>query len=150
MDTKSQEIYSEIYSVLNMLGENYIRKTPPSLYKMIKDSKSITYNPKYVNNISLDKQQIKRESLSMIALFHLNYWCESNEEKEYLKKIFNDNEKKYQTELRKKYNPDNVFKNRSRTKIAQEKNNEDIVTIIEYKENILSKIINKIKKFFKR
>lgn len=150
MDIKIQEIYSEVYSVLNMLGESYIKKIPNSLYKMIKDSKSMSYNPQYLANISLDKQQIKKESLSMIALLHLNYWCESDKEKEKLNKIFRDNEEKYQTELREKYNPDNIFQNRNQSKNTHENSNEEIVTMVEYKENIFSKIIKKIKNFFHR
>ena len=36
MNTKTKEIYSEVYSVLNMLGNDYINKIPDNLYKMIK------------------------------------------------------------------------------------------------------------------
>ena len=36
----------------------------------------------------------------MIALFHLNYWCNSQEEKQELNDLFKENEIKYQPELR--------------------------------------------------
>lgn len=91
MDINIQETYSEVYCILNMLGENYIKRLPNSLYKIIRDSKSSTYNPQYSKEKSLNEQNIKRESLSMIALFHLNYWCNSNEEKEQLKQLFKNN-----------------------------------------------------------
>lgn len=81
MDIKTKEIYSEVYGILNMLGNNYIMKLPSSLYKMIEEEKSNEYNPKYDSEVSLEEQNIRRESISMIALFHLNYWCCSNEEK---------------------------------------------------------------------
>ena len=55
---------------------------------MIEEEKSSTYNPQYREDQSLNEQNIKRESLSMIALFHLNYWCNSDEEKEQLKQLF--------------------------------------------------------------
>ena len=87
MNVNTQEMYSEVYSILNLLGNNYIAKLPKSLFKMIEEEKSSTYNPQYSEDKSLNEQNIKRESLSMIALFHLNYWCNSNEEKEQLKKI---------------------------------------------------------------
>ena len=143
MDIKTKEIYSEVYGILNMLGNNYIMKLPSSLYKMIEEKKSNEYHPKYDSEVSLEEQNIRRESISMIALFHLNYWCSSNEEKENLKTIFKDNETKYQTELRRKYNPDNLFKRQSSEQKESSITKE--IAMVEYKESILKKFINKIK-----
>lgn len=146
MDIKTKEIYSEVYSILNMLGESYIEKLPSKLYNLIKEEKSAEYNPQYNGTIALEQQNIKKETLSMIALFHLNYWCNSEEEKHELNKLFNENEEKYQAELREKYNTDNLFKNRNEEKA------ENIVTeqsLVEYKEPFFKRILNKIKSLFK-
>ena len=146
MNVQTQEIYSEVYSILNLLGESYIKKLPVSLFKMIKEEKRQDYNPKYDSKINLEQQNIKRETLSMIALFHLNYWCNSDEEKNELKTLFKTNEEKHQAEIREKYNPDNLFKKRS---LQQEENvvtNE--VAMVEYKESIFKRFINKIKNIF--
>ena len=149
MDIKTKETYSEVYSILNMLGENYIIKLPSKLYHMIKEEKSNEYNPQYDFRIALEQQNIKKEALSMIALFHLNYWCDSQEEKQELKDLFKENEIKYQAELREKYNPDNIFKNRNNSTQKEESIENESVALIEYKENIFKKMINKILKFFK-
>jgi len=146
MNVQTQEIYSEVYSILNLLGESYIKKLPVSLFNMIKEEKRQDYNPKYDSKINLEQQNIKRETLSMIALFHLNYWCNSDEEKNELKTLFKTNEEKHQAEIREKYNPDNLFKKRS---LQQEENvitNE--VAMVEYKESIFKRFINKIKNIF--
>ncbi len=111
MNIYTKEMYSEVYGVLNILGNNYISKLPSSLYNMIKEEKLETYNPNYDVTISLYKQNLKRETLSMIALFHLNYWCNSDDEKNKLKELFKSNEEKHQLEIREKYNLDNIFKN---------------------------------------
>jgi len=143
MDRKTQEIYSEVDSVLNMLGENYIKRIPSRLYQMIQDSKWKEYNPQYVANISLEKQPIKKESLSMIALLHLNYWCDSEEEKKQLEQIFQENEEKYQIELREKYNPDNLFKKKQPS--------EEVVAVVEkQEEKWYQKIVRFIQRIFKR
>ena len=92
MDIKTRETYSEVYSILNMLGETYIIKIPSKLYQMIKEEKLNEYNPKYDSTLALEQPNIKNETLSMIALFHLNYWCDSQEEKQELKDLFNENE----------------------------------------------------------
>ena len=146
MNVQTQEIYSEVYSILNLLGESYIKKLPVSLFNMIKEEKRQDYNPKYDSKINLEQQNMKRETLSMIALFHLNYWCNSDEEKNELKTLFKTNEEKHQAEIREKYNPDNLFKKRS---LQQEENvvtNE--VAMVEYKESIFKRFINKIKNIF--
>ena len=151
MDINIQETYSEVYGILNMLGENYIKRLPNSLYEMIRDSKSLTYNPQYNKEISLNEQNIKRESLSMIALFHLNYWCNSNEEKEQLKQLFKNNEEKHQAEIREIYNPDNLFKNRKQEISTESQPFKKDVSMVEYKEkNFLQKLFDKIKHLFRK
>ncbi len=145
MNVGTQEMYSEVYSILNLLGNSYITKLPKSLFKMIEEEKSSTYNPQYSEDQSLSEQNIKRESLSMIALFHLNYWCNSDEEKEQLKQLFKDNKEKHQAEIREKYNPDNLFKNNKQETIQEANVNSNNLAIVEYKESILKKFINKIK-----
>ena len=151
MNVDTQEMYSEVYSILNLLGNNYIAKLPKSLFKMIEEEKSSTYNPQYSEDKSLNEQNIKRESLAMIALFHLNYWCNSNEEKEQLKQLFKNNEEKHQAEIRKKYNPDNLFKNRRQEISTESQPFINDVAIVKYKEkNFLQKIFDKIKYLFKK
>ena len=145
MNVGTQEMYSEVYSILNLLGNSYITKLPKSLFKMIEEEKSSTYNPQYSEDQSLSEQNIKRESLSMIALFHLNYWCNSDEEKEQVKQLFKDNKEKHQAEIREKYNPDNLFKNNKQETIQEANVNSNNLAIVEYKESILKKFINKIK-----
>ena len=145
MDVKTQETYSEVYSVLNMLGDKYIKRLPTSLFNMIVKEKKQDYNPVYDSKKNLEEQNIKRESISMIALFHLNYWCDSEEEKKQLNALFKNNYDKKQTELREKYNPDNIFK-KEEPKIETEVQNN--VAVIEYKKTIFDKFLNKIKQFF--
>ena len=146
MNVQTQEIYSEVYSILNLLGESYIKKLPVSLFYMIKEEKRQDYNPKYDSKINLEQQNMKRETLSMIALFHLNYWCNSDEEKNELKTLFKTNEEKHQAEIREKYNPDNLFKKRSTQQEEYVVTKE--VAMVEYKEPFLKRIFNKIKRMF--
>lgn len=144
MNRKTKEIYSEVYQVLNLLGNEYIDKLPKSLFNMLEKKRDINYEPKYTEDIPLNKQNIKNETISIIALLHLNYWCENENEKYELKQIFKNNEDMYENELRKKYNPDNIFK-----KHAQEKIIKNEVALVEYKESIFKRLINKIKSLFK-
>lgn len=143
MNIKTKEIYSEVYQVLNLLGNEYIDKLPKSLFNMLEEKRNINYEPKYIEDIPLNKQDIKRETLSIIALLHLNYWCENLNEKNELNQMFKNNEDRYQDGLRKKYNPDNIFK-----KQVQENIMKNEVALVEYKESVFKRLINKIKSLF--
>ena len=90
------------------------------------------------------EQNLQRKTLAILAMLDLNYWCESEEEKQKLIQEYAENDKKKEQELREKYNPDNLFKNKIET--------ENVGTeLVEYKEkNFIQKIMEKIKSFFKR
>ena len=143
MNIRTKEIYSEVYQVLNLLGNEYIDKLPKSLFNMLREKRNINYEPKYTEDLPLNKQNIKKETLSIIALLHLNYWCENENEKNELKQIFKNNEDNYQNELREKYNPDNIFKKHIQENIVKNE-----VSLVEYKETIFKRLINKIKSIF--
>ena len=113
MDNKTKEIYSEVYEILTLMGDTFISKLPNKLFELIKKQRLDSYNPKYNLQLPLEEQNIKEETIDIIALLYLNYWCESEEEKKELKKVFQENEEKYQKELNEKYNSDNLFKNKN-------------------------------------
>ena len=113
--------------------------------KFDREEKRQDYNPKYDPKIKLEQQNIKRETLSMIALLYLNYWCDSDEEKEELKTLFKANEEKHQAEIREKYNHNNLFKKYS---LQQESTITNEVAMVEYKEPLIKRILKKIKSIF--
>ena len=45
MNIKTKEIYSEVYQVLKLLGNEYIDKLPKSLFNMLEEKRDIHYNP---------------------------------------------------------------------------------------------------------
>ena len=83
-------------------------------------------------------------------MLNLNYWCKDENEKQEMLKMYAENDKKIEAEMRERYNPNNLFKKKEK----QEQNNEvkqENTELIEYKEqNIFKKILNKIMKFFKQ
>lgn len=145
--------YSEVYSFLNVLGNNYISKIPKSIYDTIKNSRDQSYNPKYTDVESISNQTISKEGLSLISALNLQYWCEDEAQKQELKEIYANNARK-ETE---KYN--NIFKeNYSNTKDDTKNNINDKISdnireasteIIEYKESFFKKLLNKIKEILR-
>ena len=81
--TYEEKHYSEIYSVLRMLGEEYIKKIPNSLYSYIISNKSNEYNPVFVKDKPLEEQIINQDILDEINCFKYCYWSnESEQDKE--------------------------------------------------------------------
>ena len=148
MNTQTKDIYSEVYSLLNLFGKEYTDKMPSKLLNIIEAERNKEYTPIYDISKDINSQNIKKETKAMIALLKLSYWCDSVNEKQKLMQLFNDNESIYQQELREKYNPDNIFKDKSNLK--QNVDTTQTMSIVEYKENFWKKLINKIKRYFKR
>lgn len=119
---------------------------PIKLIKSIRDNRDKNYSPIYKSSIPIEKQNIRRETLSIIAVLDLNYWCENEEEKIKLKNKIDQNELKYQKELERKYNIDNLFKNKKTTNNNINTQNSLLVPIKE--KRFFTKILEKIKLFF--
>jgi len=109
VQAQTQNIYSEVYAVLQMLGQDYIDRLPKNLIDTIEFNRDANYTPEYSDEISFAEQDISRDAFSVLALLYLNYWCTTDEEKVQMRQMFNSNEAEHQAELREKYNPDNVF-----------------------------------------
>ena len=60
-------------------------------------------------------------------------------------KTLKQNEEKYQEELKEKYNPDNIFKNKTQKTIQQEQPVQENVDLVEVKESFFAKFIKKLK-----
>lgn len=149
MSDKTKNIYSEVYSFLNIISEEERNKIPNKLIKMIEEERNREYTPSYSFDIPIEEQTISDEAIAMIALLHLNYWCKDDEERKELNKFFDENETNYQKELREKYNPDNIFKNRKASE-EQPVNKEESVAMIEYKESLFTKIKEWFRNLFNR
>lgn len=151
MENTVKDIYSEVYAILNMLGKEYINKLPNDIYNIIKEEKSLEYNPVYATTVALDKQDVKKETISIIAFLHLNYWC-NEEEKIKLRELFDENEDKYQEELKQQEEQEVEQEDEE----IQDDNNEieigkEFLSMIVYKEeNFAQRIFNKIRKLFSR
>ncbi len=142
-DNEEKIIYREVYSILKLLGSQYIDKIPKSLYDMIRSNITNTRDLEYKSLKEINKNNIQKKSLAIVALIHISYWCESEKEKEELNQIFMDNFIKNEDEKREKYNPNNIFIKDSKMQVEKE-----VEDMIVYKEPLWKKIFNKIKGLF--
>lgn len=142
-DIQTKQTYSEIDEFLELLDEKTRNEVPTKLREFFKKEKDNNYHKEINPNISIKEQNLKKETLALIALLNLQYWCKDEKEKERLKQVYADNENKYQEELREKYNPDNIF-NKNNNQEQVESKIEESKQLVEYKENPLRKFFEKV------
>ena len=73
--------YSEVYAILNMIEDEYKERVPKNVMDFFEEERDKEYNPIIDVNIPLEKQNLKRKTLVLLAILNLNYWCDSEEEK---------------------------------------------------------------------
>lgn len=113
------EASAEMNEILKYMPDEEIEKIPSKLREFFKEVESKDYVTNINPNMPLDKQQIKEKTKDIIALIYRNYWCSEEERKELDQKLI-ENDKKFEEELREKYNPDNIFKNNVTTTKKEE------------------------------
>ena len=152
MKTKEEgKVFSEVDAFLDIIDEKYKNKIPIKLRNLFTENKDTNYNPVYHANIPIEKQNIKKETIAMLGLLHLNYWCETEDEKNELRNIFLDNQKKYEEKINKKYNLDDLFKNVSENKSKEDTEKiEEPNYMVEYNKPFYVKIMNFFRKLFSK
>ena len=143
----TREAYAEVDNFIECLDLYDKNKIPESMRKYFKKEKSKNYNKIIDANQPIKNQNLKDETLAIIAMLNLKYWCDDEEEKKRLMTIYSENEKKYQNELKEKYDIEKIFEERNNKKLEnyQEKNLSKIK-----KESFWDKLKNTILKILKK
>ncbi len=69
----SSEIYSEVFSILKVLGNDYIDVVPKDVLDTIKNNMDINYQPKYTIDTIIN-EKLHPETLATIAYLNLQFW----------------------------------------------------------------------------
>lgn len=142
------EASAEISEILSYLPNEYIQKIPRKLRDFFEQVKSKDYISKIDPYKILEEQELKPKTKTLLTIIYRNYWC-NEKEREELDKILIENDNKYEEELREKYNPENIFKDRENRNIEANNTQKNLPIEIK-KENTFYKIWNFIIKIIKR
>lgn len=149
MENNIYKAYAEVDKILSFMDTAYVEKIPKKMRDLFRNEKLQDYEPNINPKISLDEQNLQKKTYAILAMLNLNYWCKDEEEKKELIKLYAENDRKREEELREKYNPDNIFKNKQKKNISNTE--ETNTSLIEYKDsNFFKKIISKIMSLFKK
>ena len=147
------EASAEINEIFKYLPKEEVEKIPSKLREFFKEVSIKDYVTNINPNMPLDKQQIKEKTKDIIALIYRNYWCSEEERKELDQKLI-ENDKKFEEELREKYNPDNIFKNNVTTtkkeepEVKEEKIEQSLVP--QQTEKWYQRFLDMVKRWFKK
>lgn len=136
----TRQAYSEVDEFLGLISNEHRNKIPKKLREFFREEKDTNYIKGINPNVPIKNQKLKEETLGIIALLNLQYWCEDENEKKRLKEVYAKNEKRYQEYLQVQFNPNEIFKKKEPT--------QESLSIVEYKESIIKKLVNKIKIYF--
>lgn len=150
MNKISVDSATQLNRILSFLPEDRKQKIPPNIWKEINQKTDDSLNTKINEITDIKEENMLQETRKYLSFIFLNYLATKEEKEEYVK-IIKNNETQYQKFLSKKYNVDNIFKERKtssniETEVIEEKRNN---LPIEYKEGFFKCILNKIKSLIK-
>lgn len=147
MNNINSEIYVDISVILSMMPTEMKSKISNSFINFIENNKSNNYVSNINPNIPLKEQNIRKETKEMLGIIYRDYLCNEEERINLLQEEKRELTK-LEAEKREIYNPDNIFKKNNLKENSEENYNKNEVSMVEYKESIIKRIITKIKKLF--
>ena len=142
----TRKAYSEVDVFLNLLPEDKRDKVPENVRKYFKEEKDDSYKKSIDPNVDIKDQNLKSETLSIIAALNLKYWCEDEEERKRLIDIYTKNEEIYNDSMKFDIDVEDIFKDRSNNIDKANINKEKQEKLIEYKNSRFKTVINKLLK----
>ena len=85
MNIKELKIaYAEVDKILDSLSDNYIEKIPLKLRDFFKENKNPDYKVEIDPYVPLKKQNLHRKTIIIMTMLELNYFLDSDEDKDNL------------------------------------------------------------------
>ena len=106
------------------------------------------YDFKIDTTKTLEEQNLSKEAKAIIANIFKKYWA-TDYQKERIEAKEKYDIEQMEKEKYQKYNPDDIFKNRKQN-IQQEEVASKTVSMVEYREPLFKRILNKIKNIFNK
>lgn len=152
MTMEYRQSLTELNTIIHYMDIEYLKKLPQKFIEFINSNMDKDYIPNIDKNTPINEQNLKNDTKVLLSLLYRNYWCDREKKITLIQEdlVAKNN---YEKELREKYNPDNIFKNKSNVaEMNKEPTKEEKHTeLIEYKEQKwYQKIFAKILSIFKR
>ena len=140
--TKYKNAYTEVYEILEQLDEEEYNKIPSEVITAIRKNRNTEYEFDLDEDIELKDQELLPETKAILFNLFRDY-LSTSEQKEKIIKMQAEERQKNEQNKAEQYKSD-VFANKQKKTNIKEEHTE----LIEYKENIFKRILNKIRQFF--
>ena len=150
MTLEYKQSLTELNTIIHYMDMEYLKKIPQKFINFISENMDSNYEPNISKNIPINEQTLKKDTRVLLSLLHRNYWCDEESKTELIKEDLLAKDI-YEKELREKYNPDNIFKNKKEQidNISTSQVQENVTSLVEYKEQTwYQKIFENIRNFF--
>ena len=152
MKQEYKEAFTEVNEIIKMMPDELTNKIPNKFKEMLEEERDKEYSP----NIQepLEKQRLKNETIIILGLIYRDFLCSPEEKRRLQEKDareLQEVQKAIEEEIREKYNPDDIFKNKRQNIVEEIQPTEESTSMIVVKEEKwYKKIFNLIKSLFKR
>ena len=145
MNDVDARMCTDISIIISMMPSQMQDKISQKLKDFIENNKAENYSSNINPTVPLKEQILKKETKAMLGIIYRDYLCSEEQRRKLI-----ENEKieieEYERELREKYNPDNLFKNK--TKEVEEEIATSETALTDYKEGFFSRLKNLIYRLF--
>ena len=139
MEKKYAKAYTEVLELLKHIPNEEYNRIPETEIQFYENNCDKNYKFIYDETVELKDQEISKEANAVIIAMYMNYFA-NEKQKEIIDEVLKQNSINQEKEKKENYNTENIFK---------EKNQENLpIQVSEKKENIIKRIINKIKGLF--
>ena len=138
VEKRFAEAFSEVLWYLKGINKQDYNKIPTKFIQYLNENSDKTYKNEFDYTKPLKELKLRQETIALIDMLYLNYWCDTEDEKKDFLDILRTNSNKHQENLKTIYSLD-VFENTSKKETKNE------LELVECKESIMEKIIEKIK-----
>ena len=146
VDIEYANAYVEVLEILKYIPTRDYNKIPKSKIKLFTTNANSNYKFNYDLDKTLDEQDVSKIAKGIIAILFRDYWATDEQRQKIITKQ-NYDRNQIEKNNRLKYNPDNVFKNKSNVSNNIEYQS---MKLTKYKEDLLGRLLRKIKKIFYR
>lgn len=150
--------YTEVLEIFKYFPEEEYLKLPKEKIEFYESNRDKAYNFTINPEIDLSKQNISKEARAIIVTIFRDYYA-TEEQKKVINDILELNQRKDEEEKRRKYNPEDIFKNNTNlenkntiqiekdnnkieNKINLKSDSSDNIQLIEYKTSFFEKFKN--------
>lgn len=109
----SGNAYEEVYQILKHMSKLSVMKIPDNILNNIVKNRNPEFKVNIDKNNIFNQDNISSEALDVLCFISYNYWMDDSE-REKIDRI----NLRIGEEKKKKYNPDNLFKNKEINKIS--------------------------------